>query len=139
MSTSPSTPAPDRWLPLVIVPALAALPALARLLAIGFVDQRYQTLMQSSSPSVVNWVAAALLLGAALWGARVALRRYGDGTPPGRSIFFAALPLLPLGFFWYFRMTYGGVLVSLFLVAVSVGRLVALVHFPSVLMTASAR
>ena len=85
--------------------------------------------MQSPFPSAANWLAAGLLLGAAWWGARAALGRYGNGTP-WRNIFLAFLPLLPLAFFWRFGMTYGGVLVTLFIFAVSAGRFFSLLDFP---------
>ena len=78
------------------LPFLAALPALTRLLSIYFVDQRYQVLMPRESRDGLVWPAAAFLLAATLWGARWTLRRYGDGIPLWRSIFFAFLPLLPL-------------------------------------------
>lgn len=108
----------------VLLPFLAALPAVARLAALEFVDQRYQVLMQPDTPPRSSWILAAALLVAATSGALYLLRRRGApaGGPPERCFFLAALPLFPLAAFWYFRLTYAGVMLCVFLFAWAAGR-----------------
>ena len=112
----------------VWLPFAAALPAVARLASLRFVDQRYQVLMQPESPSVRSWVTAAALLGVATWGALGVLRRrFAPSSRSPETVFLSAvLPLFPLAAFWYFPLSYGGVMLCVFLFAWTAGRFFAL-------------
>ena len=119
-------PADRRLLPEIAaaLPLAAAWAAVARLLSIEFVDQRYQSLLQPERPPEWAWPVAALLLAGVYFGARELLRRRGDGRRAvGTGLLLAFLPLTALTPFWYFRLGYSCVFLCVLCFALAAGRL----------------
>ena len=119
-------PADRRFLPgmAAALPLLAAWAAVARLLSIRFVDQRYQELLQPERPAEWAWPVAALLLAGVWFGARGLLTRRGDGN---RSIetgmLLAFLPLAALVPYWFLPIRYDGIALCTIAFALAAGRL----------------
>ena len=114
---------PPAWKILAALPFAGAWGAVAQLLTIRFVDQRYQTLAVPERMPEWAYPAALILLAAGYAGSRMLLKkRVAD---PDRGSFMAALPLLPLTLFWFFPVTYSGVIFCIFCFALAAGRLFA--------------
>jgi len=112
--------------PLSALPFAAALPAVARMLAIRFVDQRYQTLvMPEKLPEWAYPVAVLLLAAAYCAGFMLLKKRGGNAATPAAGLLTAALPLVLLAPYWYFPLTYLGLIFGIFCFALAAGRLFA--------------
>ena len=119
-------PADRRFLPgmAAALPLLAAWAAVARLLSVQFVDQRYQNLLQPARPAEWAWPVAALLLAGAYFGARELLKRRGDGNRPVETgMLLAFLPLAALSPYWHFQLRYDGIALCMICFALAAGRL----------------
>ena len=113
---------PPAWKILAALPFAAAWAAVAQLLAVRFVDQRYQTLVMPEKLPEWTYPAALILLAAGYLGGGLLLKKRG-GDAAGKGLFAAALPLLPLAFCWFFPLAYSGVIFCIFCFALAAGRL----------------